>query len=117
MKPRSFPLGTPKTHFSGFNLIRNLRRLANVSSRSVMKSLNFFGLYDDVIHVDFQVTPDLVCSSDVLQAKRHGDIAKHAKEGNESGTRPGRRGARTRRSSPRPNQYAGEGKGPWGMPY
>jgi hypothetical protein len=42
MKPRSLPLGTPKTHFSGFNLIWNLQRLENVSSRSAMKSSDFF---------------------------------------------------------------------------
>jgi hypothetical protein len=44
MKPRSFPLGNPKMHFSGFNLIRNLWRLANVSSRSVMRSSDFWSL-------------------------------------------------------------------------
>lgn len=29
-------MGAPKTHFSGLSLIRNLRRFANVSSRSAM---------------------------------------------------------------------------------
>jgi hypothetical protein len=41
MQPRSFALGTLKTHFLGFSLIQNLRRLVNVSSRSVMRSSDF----------------------------------------------------------------------------
>ena len=31
MKPRSFPAGTPKTHFSGLSLMSYVRRLSNVS--------------------------------------------------------------------------------------
>jgi hypothetical protein len=54
-----------------------------------------FGLYNDVVHVDLQVTSDLVGevvahaplvrSSDALQAERHGDVAEHGEEGNEGG--------------------------------
>src|SRR6266540_1001890 len=34
MKPRSFPDGTPKTHFLGFNFHLKCLRLVNVSDRS-----------------------------------------------------------------------------------
>ena len=37
MKPRSFPAGTPKTHFSGLSLMSHVRRLSNVSLRSSIK--------------------------------------------------------------------------------
>ena len=33
-KPRSFPAGTPNTHFSGLSFMRVRRRLWNVSSKS-----------------------------------------------------------------------------------
>src|SRR6266567_8958780 len=36
-KPSSFPAGTPKVHFSGFNFSRYLRRLSNVCRRSWIK--------------------------------------------------------------------------------
>ena len=34
MKPRSFPAGTPKTHFSGLSLMSYVQRLSNVSLKS-----------------------------------------------------------------------------------
>src|SRR3954468_6441155 len=37
MKPRSFPAGTPKTHFSGFNIILYFRRLSKVSLRLLIR--------------------------------------------------------------------------------
>ena len=39
MDPRSFPFGTPKTHFLGFNFILNLQRFANVVAKFVIRSL------------------------------------------------------------------------------
>src|SRR6266540_2180615 len=38
MKPRSFPDGTPKTHFSGFNFHLKRFKLVNVSDRSDTRS-------------------------------------------------------------------------------
>ena len=38
MYPSSFPFGTPKTHFSEFNLMLNLRRFANVVAKFVIRS-------------------------------------------------------------------------------
>src|SRR5436190_23769968 len=38
MKPSSFPEGTPKTHFSGFNFHLKHLRFVNVSDRSDMRS-------------------------------------------------------------------------------
>jgi hypothetical protein len=37
MYPKSFHRGTPKVHFSGFNLILNHQRLLKVSSRLEMR--------------------------------------------------------------------------------
>ena len=39
MYPGSFPFGTPKTHFSRFNLILNLQRFVNVAAKFVIRSL------------------------------------------------------------------------------
>ena len=38
MYPSSFPFGTPKTHFSGFSLMLNLRRFMNVVANFVIRS-------------------------------------------------------------------------------
>ena len=38
MYPSSFPFGTPKTHFSGFSLLLNLWRFANVAAKSAVRS-------------------------------------------------------------------------------
>ena len=38
MYPSSFPFGTTKTHFSGFNLTLNLQRFANVVAKFAIKS-------------------------------------------------------------------------------
>ena len=40
-KPRSWPAGTPNTHFSGLSLIWNRRRFSNVSLRSSNKVSRF----------------------------------------------------------------------------
>ena len=34
MKPKSFPVGTPKTHFSGLSLMSYAQRLSNVTLKS-----------------------------------------------------------------------------------
>ena len=39
MYPSSFPFGTPKTHFSGFNLALNLQRFANVAAKFAIRLL------------------------------------------------------------------------------
>jgi hypothetical protein len=44
MYPRSFPGGTQKVHFSGFNLMLNHQRLLKVSSRSEMRLQLFHDL-------------------------------------------------------------------------
>ena len=37
MYPSCFPFGTPKTHFSGFSLMLNLRRFTNVAAKFVIR--------------------------------------------------------------------------------
>ena len=37
MKPKSFPAGMPKTHFSGLSLMSYAQRLSNVSLKSSTK--------------------------------------------------------------------------------
>ena len=39
MYPSSFPFGTLKTHFSGFNLTLNLQRFMNVAAKFAIRSL------------------------------------------------------------------------------
>ena len=38
MYPSSFPFGTPKTHFLGFNLMLNLRRFMNIAAKFAIRS-------------------------------------------------------------------------------
>ena len=38
MYPSSFPFGTLKTHFSGFNLMLNLQRFMNVAANFAIRS-------------------------------------------------------------------------------
>ena len=38
MYPSSFPFKTPKTHFSGFNLMLNLWRFVNVAAKFAIRS-------------------------------------------------------------------------------
>ena len=38
MYPSSFPFGTLKTHFSGFNLMLNLQRFMNVAAKFAIRS-------------------------------------------------------------------------------
>ena len=38
MYPSSFPFGTPKTHFLGFNLMLNLQRFINVVAKFAIRS-------------------------------------------------------------------------------
>jgi hypothetical protein len=44
MNLSNFPEGTPKMHLVGLSLHRNLRKLLNVSSKSVIKSPEFLVL-------------------------------------------------------------------------
>ena len=44
MKPSSFPAGTPKTHFVGFNFHWNRLRLLKVSVKSVIRLYKSFVL-------------------------------------------------------------------------
>ena len=44
VKPKSFPAGTPKTHFSGLSLMSYVRRLSNVSLRSSIKDSTYLVL-------------------------------------------------------------------------
>jgi hypothetical protein len=44
MNPSNFPNGTPDTHFVGLSFHRNLHKLLNVSSKSVIRSSGFLVL-------------------------------------------------------------------------
>jgi hypothetical protein len=44
INPSNFPIGTPKTHFSGLSFHRYHRRLLKTSSKSSMKFSEFFVL-------------------------------------------------------------------------
>jgi hypothetical protein len=44
MNPSNFPDGTPNMHFVGLSFHQNLRKLLNVSSKSVIRSSGFLVL-------------------------------------------------------------------------
>ena len=67
MKPKSFPAGTPKMHFSGLSLMSYVRRLSNVSLKSSTR--------DSTCLADlfFQACLDhaLVSGTSIFKPKRH----------------------------------------------
>jgi len=95
MHLRSFPLLTPKTHFSGFNLSPCLRRVAKVSRRSEMWSSRFFALHDNIVNVRRNVSVELgvkyccdglvECASCIAKPLRHSYIAIRAEGSSEAG--------------------------------
>src|SRR4051812_10575174 len=87
MYPRSFPAGTPNTHFFGLSLILYLLSAAKVSQRS-SSSVLALCFDDDVVDVDLNVSVDLVSQtclhhplvrgSGVFKTEGHCSVAEYA---------------------------------------
>ena len=88
-KPRSWPAGTPNTHFSGLSLIWNRRKLANVSLRSSSC------LHHNIIYVDVGISAELLgeaflhetlkSGTGISQAECHSQVTESSKWGDEGG--------------------------------
>src|SRR3954462_7573885 len=63
MKPRSFPAGTPKTHFSGLSLMSYFRRLSNVSLKSSTRDSTCLDLTTTSSTYASTCFADLVCQT------------------------------------------------------
>src|SRR5438128_11567642 len=61
MKPSSFPEGTPKTHFSGFNFHLKRLKFANVSDRSDIRSSFTWDLMTTSSTYAFTLRPSWSC--------------------------------------------------------
>src|SRR4051812_15018221 len=68
MKPKSFPAGTPKTHFSGLSLMSYFQRLSNVSLKSSTRDSTCFDLTTTSIHIRLHCFADLVCQTCLYHA-------------------------------------------------
>jgi hypothetical protein len=60
MYPNSMPRGTLKTHFSGFSFTPLARRQSNATRRSLKKVVRLPGLYDYVVYVSLNGSPDVI---------------------------------------------------------
>src|SRR6266498_3694711 len=97
MKSSSFPEGTPKTHFSGFNFHLKCLKFSNISDRSDKRSSLTRDLMmttdDDIIDVCFHVAAELIMQAPlygsligcacVLQPERHRHVAVGSKRHDE----------------------------------
>jgi hypothetical protein len=93
MNPSNFPDGTPKMHLVGLSFHRNLHKLLNVSSKSVIRSSG--GLGDHVIHVGLNIPMQLISKahlnhaligcSYVFQPERHSFVGVCPERGDECG--------------------------------